>query len=194
MTYPTQPSPSGMPPWAKWTLIGCAGCLTVALLGMVGCGALSYYLFGRNMKILDMSDKPDLPFTANAGQLLPPRVGSFARAKVVHSNPQIGAMSLGPIWKGYYVSGGKHVDLEVKPTAGARLARSRRSPFGAPPPSRSPNMGVRMSIKMGAVTMEVVTWSKPNWTFTVESPEMAADAFVKAYHPGKPTAAPITKT
>ena len=74
MTYPTQPSPSGMPPWAKWTLIGCAGCLTVTLLGMVGCGALSYYLFGRNMKIVDMSDKPDLPLTATAGQLLPPRV------------------------------------------------------------------------------------------------------------------------
>src|SRR5713226_2430259 len=104
MTYPTQPSQSGMPPWARWTLIGCAGCLTIVILGLVGCGALTYFLVGRHMKFLDVSDKSDLPLTATVSQLLPPRVDSFARKSVAHYSPQIGSMNLGPIWKGNYVS------------------------------------------------------------------------------------------
>jgi hypothetical protein len=195
MTYPTQPSPSGMPPWARWTLIGCAGCLTVVILGFVGCGVLGYYFFGRHMKIIDMSDKPDLPLTATTRQLLPPRVDSFVRTKVLHSSPQIGGLSLGPIWKGYYASGSKHVELEVKPTAAARLSRSQRSPFGSTPPqTRNPNMGIHMTIKIGAGTMDIITWSKPNWTFTVQSPNTVAEAFVRAYHPGIATASPTAKT
>jgi hypothetical protein len=55
-------------------------------------------------------------------------------------------------------------------------------------------MGVHMTVKIGSGTMDMITWSKPNWSFTVQSPDLAAEAFVKAYHPGKPAVAPTAKT
>ena len=73
------------------------------------------------------------------------------------------------------------------------LNRASR-PFGSTPPqTRNPNMGIHMTIKIRSQTMDLITWSKPNWTFTVQSPDMVAEAFVRAYHPGI-AAAPISKT
>lgn len=187
MTSPTPPAQSGMPPWARWTIIGCAGCFTLVILGVVGCSVLGYYFIGRNVKTMDMSDKPDLPLTASVRQLLPPRVDSFVRTKVTESSPTFGRMNLGPIWKGDYVSGSKHVELEVKPTAAARRSRSQPAPFGNPPQARGFNKGVHVTMKMGSEQVDMITWSKPNWSFTVQSPDLAALAFVKAYHPGQPS-------
>jgi hypothetical protein len=195
MTYPPSPPQSGMPPWARWTLIGCAGCLTIAILGVVGCGVLGYFLVGKHVKTIDVSDKPDLPLTATAGQLLPARVDSFMRRSVTHLSPQIGGMNLGPVWKADYVSGAQHVELQVKPSAAARRAPSQPSPFGsAPPQPRGPNTGIHVTFKMGAQTIDMITWAKPNWTFTVQSPDSVAEEFVRAYHPGKPTAKSAAKT
>src|SRR5262249_10025811 len=155
--------------------IGCAGCLTIIIIGMVGCSAVFYQLIGKNMKFIDMSDKPDPPLTATAGQLLPPRVGSFVRRPGTHVTPQPRNMKLPTVWRGIYTSGGKRVQLEVKQTAAARRSGSDQSPFGRTPPPRNSNMGVHMSMKMGSTTVDVVSWTKPNWTFTVESQDMVSE-------------------
>jgi hypothetical protein len=51
-----------------------------------------------------------------------------------------------------------------------------------------------MTFKVGAKTIDMITWSKPNWTFTAQSPDSVAEAFVRAYHPGKPSSRPNAKT
>jgi hypothetical protein len=181
MTYPTQPARSGMPTWAKWTMIGCAGCLTVVILFTVGCGALFYQYFGKHMKLIDMSDKPDPPPNATTGQLLPAHVGPFVRRQVTQYTPQIGGMTLPTVRRGIYASNGKRVQLEVKPTAGQR-GGSQESPFGRTPPHGA-NMGIHMTMKIRGTTMDIVSWSKPNWTFTVESQDMIAEQFARAYQP-----------
>ena len=183
MTYPTQPARSGMPPWAKWTMIGCAGCLTVVILGMVGCSALIYQFLGKNMKLIDMSDKPDLPLTATTSQLLPPRVGTYVRRQLTRQTPRLGNIILPTVWRGLYTSGGKRVQLEVKQTAAARRGGPPPSPFGRTPQPRGFNMGVHMSMKIGGKTVDVVSWAKPNWTFTVESEDRVAEQFARAYQP-----------
>lgn len=185
MTYPTEPPrSSGMPPWARWTLIGCAGCLTLVALGIVGCGALGYFLVGRNMKMIDMSDKPDLPLTATAGQLLPPRVDSFVRQSVTRiASPGTSAASG---WKAQYVSGSQQVEMTVRPTAAARQAPAEPSPLGGRlPQSRNPNVGIHISLK--ARSLDMVMWTKSNWTFMVLSHTMSAEAFARAYQPGRST-------
>lgn len=184
MTYPTPPARSGMPTWAKWTIIGCAGCLTIVIIGMVGCSAVFYQLIGKNMKLIDVGDKPDPPLTATASQLLPPRVGNFVRRRVTHTTPQIGNLKLPAVWQGIYTSGGKRVQLEVKQTASAQRDGSQQSPFGRPSPPRNSNMGIHMSMKMGGTTVDVVSWAKPNWTFTVESQDMISEQFARTYQPG----------
>ena len=183
MTYPTQPARSGMPTWAKWTMIGCAGCLTVVILLTVGCGALFYQYFGKNMKLIDMSGKLDPPLNATAGQLLPPQVGAFVRKQTSRYTPQLGRLTLPTVWRGIYGAAGKRVQLEVKPTAAARSGGSPSSPFGSAPQPRGFNSGVHMSMKIGGKTVDVVSWSKPNWTFTVESQDMVAEQFAKDYQP-----------
>jgi hypothetical protein len=176
MTYPPQPARSGMPTWAKWTMIGCAGCLTVVILLTVGCGALIYQYLG--MRTVDVSDKPDPPPTASARQLLPLKVGSFVRTKVDTG-------SNGNGWQGTYVGGHRRATLLVMSTAAARSARERNSPFGTAMrrQNRNPGMGIRVTIKKGPHPMDMVTWSKSNWTFVVQSPDMAAEEFTRAYQP-----------
>jgi hypothetical protein len=188
MTYPPQPARSGMPTWAKWTMIGCAGCLTVVILLTVGCGALFYQYFGKNIKRIDMSDKPDLPPTATAGQLLPPRVGPFVRKQVSRVTPQLGSMTLPVTWRGIYTSGGQQVQLEVRRTRASSHGSDQGSesfPFGRSSPSANKNMGIHMSMKVRGVAVDVVSWAKPNWTFTVTSQSMVAEKFARAYQPGR---------
>src|SRR5437588_12405313 len=120
MTYPEQSARNGMPPWAKWTMIGCGGCLTVVILGMVGCGLLLSQYFG--WKMMDMSDKPDPPLTAAASQLLPPKVDSFVRKKVVRFTSRNGTATNGKSWQGTYLSGSTRVELVVMPTTAAQSA------------------------------------------------------------------------
>jgi hypothetical protein len=183
MTYPTQPARSGMPTWAKWTMIGCAGCLTVVILGVVGCGALIYQYFG--MKTIDMSDKPDPPATATPGQLLPAKVGPFVRGKVGRYIPSRGSQAGVAGWQATYVANHKRAMLLVMSTTAAQAARERNTPFGKAlqRQNNNPGMGIHMTIKKGPQPMDMVVWSKPNWTFTVQSPDMIAEQFARAYQP-----------
>jgi hypothetical protein len=187
MTYPTErPRSEGIPPWARWTIIGCAGCLTLVVVGMIGCSAFIFRYLG--FRTFDASDKPDLPLSATAGQLLPPRVGAFVRTRVTRSVRRTGSTAGVAGWQGSYVSGTQHVDLVVMPTAAARAARDRSTPFGEAMQrqNQQPGFGIHMTIKKGAHPIDMVTWSKTNWTFVVESPDLAAEAFARAYQPGKP--------
>ncbi len=189
MTFPTPPARSGMPPWAKWTMIGCGGCLTVAVVGMVGCGALFWQTIGKNMKweMLDVSRKPDPPLTAKAGQLLPPRVGAFVRKRVGPPSGQYGSVPADSGWEGTYVSGSKRVELVVMSTAAAQQARAQRSPFGDAMRRQShnpnTNVGFHITLKAGPQPMDMAFWSKPNWTVMIQSPDMVAGPFARAYQP-----------
>lgn len=184
MTYPSEPARGGVPPWAKWTMIGCAGCLTLVILSMVGCGVWFWRFF--KPQLIDVSGKPDLPLTATAGQLLPPRVGSFVRKRAARFSSTSRGAPVGG-WQGSYLSapGGKRVELMVVPTASAQAARGQGSPFGGTLPQRqqSPNVGVHMTMKVGPRPVDMVVWSKPNWTFTIQSPDMVAMQFANAYQP-----------
>jgi hypothetical protein len=174
MTYPAPPARSGMPTWAKWTMFGCGGCLLVTVLGFGGCMLAAWRMLG--MKSYDASRKPDVPLTATAGQLLPPRVGPFVRRKVNR---------LGAGWQGAYVSNdGKQVELKVEQTG--QMRQSGRSPAGGGAGQNQPpnvNTGFRMSMKIADQQMELVIWAKPNWTYTVQSPDMVAVKFADAYRP-----------
>jgi hypothetical protein len=189
MTYPTPPARGGMPPWAKWTMIGCGGCLGLTVLAFAGCGLLFYQTIGKNMKweTLDVSRKPDPPLTAKAGQLLPPRVGPFVRASVGTPAPQYAASTSSQGWQGTYVAAGKRVDLVVSPTAAVQQARVQRTPFGDAMQrrnrSQNPNLGFHMSMKMGPQPVDMVFWSKRNWTVMIQSPDMVAGPFARAYQP-----------
>jgi hypothetical protein len=186
MTYPSEPARGGMPPWAKWTLIGCGGCMVVAVLATVLGGVAIWQLVGKNMKfeMLDVSRKPDPPLTASAGQLLPPKVGAFVRQKIARASPQKAGAGTASGWQGSYTSAGKRVDLTVIPTREAQAARSERSPFGgALRQQQNPNSAVYMSIKAGPQPMDMVVWSKPNWTYMIQSPGMVAKQFATAYQP-----------
>jgi hypothetical protein len=186
MTYPTQPARSGMPPWARWSLIGCGGCGALAVLGIGGCMAVIYFTVGKNMKLFDVSNKRDAPLTATVAQVLPPRVGAFVRQQAGGGGQQVGRGASVNGWHGTYRStGGQKVEVTIIPTRA--MEQARRSPFGGAMPQQNPpqnsNKGVRMSMKMGGQQVEIVTWSKPNWTFSIQSPDMAAMQFAKAYQP-----------
>jgi hypothetical protein len=187
MSYPSEPPRGGMPPWAKWTLIGCGGCLTVAIL-FIGVSSFAVWqFFGKNIKIekVDVRGKPDLPLTAAAGQLLPPRVGSFVRTQVVRLPTSSGNARAASGWHGTYASGSKRVELIVMPTAAAQSAQRQSSPFGDAMrrQKQNPGGGIHMSMRFGSKPLDMVVWSKPNWTVTIQSPDMAAKPFALAYHP-----------
>src|SRR5881275_2890079 len=113
MTYPAPPARAGMPTWAKWTLGGCGGCLLVTVLGFGGCMAVFWQTFGKHMKMVDVSDKPDAPLTAAVSQLLPPRVGPFVRQSARRYTQSPGDMAPGSGWQGSYTSNRKRVQLYV---------------------------------------------------------------------------------
>src|SRR6476661_6977774 len=98
MTYPAQPARGGMPTWAKWTLFGCGGCLVLMVLGLGGCMAAFWKFIGKDMKMYDVSSKPDAPLTASASQLLPARVGSFVRQRATRTTQTVRGNSI-PGWK-----------------------------------------------------------------------------------------------
>jgi hypothetical protein len=174
-----------MPAWSKWLLAGCGGCLLVAMVGM-SLGGFAMWQFwqkiGKNMKMeqLNMSSKPDMPLTAAAGELLPPRVGSFVRTRVGRPTYQTAGAAAPSGWEGSYISAGKRVELIVTPTA---AARARRAPFGMQSPPPNQNTGFHMSLKTKPTPMDMVVWAKPNWTFMVQSRDMAAIPFAMAYQP-----------
>jgi hypothetical protein len=174
-------------------MIGCAGCLTIVILGAIGCTAFLYRTLG--FRIIDVSDKPDLPLTATAGQLLPYRVGAFVRTQLNRSVSYSGSTPRVIGFKGSYLSGAQHVDLLVMQTAAARAARNQATPFGRAMQrqNQQPGVGVHMTIKSGARPLDMVTWSKTNWTFVVQSPDMAAEAFARAYQPRAATSPPRPK-
>jgi hypothetical protein len=180
-----------MPSWARWSLIGCGGCGALAVLGIGGCMAVIYSTVGKHMKweTIDVKNKPDMPLTATAGQLLPPKVGSFVRKSVGQPSAEYAGTTGSSGWQGTYVSGNQRVDLVVAPTTSVQQARNRRSPFGDAMQqqrrSQNPDLGFHMSMKIGPKPMDMVFWSKPNWTFMVQSPHMAAMPFAKAYRPAR---------
>jgi len=186
MTYPTQPTRAGMPTWAKWTLGGCGGCLVLVLLTFGGCSAFMYNML-KGSKTFDVSDKPDPPLTATKGQLLPPKVGPFVRQSVGLPSPQYASTTGGAGWQGTYGAGSKRVDLVVFPTAAAQRARAERSPFGDAMKqqnrSGNPNLGFHMKMQLGPQSMDMAFWTKPNWSFMIQSPNQAAMQFAQAYRP-----------
>jgi hypothetical protein len=180
-----------MPPWAKWTMIGCGSCLTIAILVFGVGGYWMYQAVIKNMKfeMFDTSGKRDMPVTATAGQLLPPRVGAFVRQSVgkTASGTSGGAGAGG--WQGTYVSGGKQVTLIVAPTASARASRDPQNPFGMTGQQRqNPNQGFHMRMNLKSAPMDMAIWQKPNWSFIVQSRDELALPFAKAYQPAAPAA------
>jgi hypothetical protein len=175
-----------MPTWAKWTLGGCGGCLVLALLTFGGCSAFLYSIF-KGSKTFDVTDKPDPPITAMKGQLLPSKVGSFVRQSIGRPSREYAGTTGSAGWQGVYAAGGKRVILVVIPTSQAQRAQAQRSPFGdamrRQDRSTNPNMGFHMQMKLGQQSRDMVFWSKPNWTFMVQSPDMVAMPFAQAYRP-----------
>jgi hypothetical protein len=179
-------SRGGMAPWAKWSIIGCGGCLTIAILVIGGGGYWFYNAVFKNMKfeMFDTSGKRDMPVTATAGQLLPPRVGAFVRQSVGKtSSGSSGGAGVGG-WQGTYVSGGKQVTLIVAPTASVQASRDARNPFGMTrQQSQNPNTGFHMRMKLKSAPTDMAFWQKTNWSFIVQSRDELAMPFAKAYQP-----------
>jgi hypothetical protein len=182
------PPRPGMAPWAKWSMIGCGGCLTVAVVTTV----LGAFLLSRNLKFeqISVTDKPDPPVMASANQLLPPRVGPFVRQSLSRGKPpqngrsgQQGEPSRG--WQATYSVNGRQVTVFVVPTDEARRNPNAGSPFGTAMQrgGQNPNQGIVMSMKIGDRSLQMVLWRKPNWTVMIQSEDDAATEFARAYRP-----------
>lgn len=179
MTDATPPR-SGMAPWAKWSLFGCGGCLTVAVVTVI-VGAL---FVSRNLSIeqFNVIDKPDPPLAAGGDELLPKQVGAFRLQEVTRPPAPPGETSRA--WQGRYTADGRAVTLLVVPTEEARRHGGAGSPFGAlQRGARDPDTGVQMSMKRREKALQMVMWQKPNWTFMLQSEEGAAFEFARAYRP-----------
>jgi hypothetical protein len=180
-TDATPPQRSGMAPWAKWSLFGCGGCLTVAVVMVI----VFAVFIGRNMKFeqFNVSDKPDPPPAATANQLLPRQVGPFTLRDASRPTGEQGSSTRG--WQGDYTAGARRVTVVVMPTAEAKQHRDARSPFGSAlqRTGNDPNQGFLMSMNIGGQSMEMVVWQKPNWTVVIQSQDNSAAEFARAYRP-----------
>jgi hypothetical protein len=179
-----------MAPWVKWSLVGCGSCLTIAILVLGGGGYWAYNAIFKHMKFetFDTRGKRDMPPTATAGQLLPPRVGAFARKSVGRSSSTTGPAGGAGGWQGTYVAGGKQVTLLVAPTASVRASGDADSPFAlARRQSQNPNLGVHMRMKFQSTPTDMAMWQKPNWSFVVQSRDDLAMPFAKDYQPAAGT-------
>jgi hypothetical protein len=185
MTELPDPPRPGMAPWMKWSLIGCGGGLALALLLMGGSFLWFWQTIGKNvtMATFDVSDKPDMPLTATVSQVLPPRVGSFVRQSAGRPTPASGIPDGVGGWEAVYAADGKRVTVVVAPTAALKATRGQRAPPGGAPRPPNPDTAVHVTMQIKPTPRDMVFWEKPNWTYMLQSPDLAALPFAKAYRP-----------
>jgi len=185
MTPPAVPGREPMPRWAKRTLFGCGGCLVATIVLAIAGVAAFWQLVGRNMELLDVSDKQDPPLGAAAAQLLPARVGPFVRMRITRPSQQVWGDAAMHGWRGVYFAGNRRVDMVAITTAAAQQANGDQPMFGAAMSMTQPDpkRGYHIIRKRSGETMEIVYWIKPRWTVMFQSAQQAAKEFALAYQP-----------
>lgn len=170
--------------------IGCVVLLIVALGITLAMGIYMYRFAKDNISIFNVVNKPDPALNTPPEQLLPPTAGPFTRVSLDSSLENI------PQWKNLdaknvYVANYEDASdntVTVLAIQTSEASADRETGIGIITRGNAQsdsNMGITIKDSFSTETSFITTWSKPNWTFMVQSVESPATlGFLEHFNPG----------
>lgn len=177
--------------------IGCVVLLIIALGLSLAMGIYLYRFAKNNISLVSVMATVDPPLDTPPEQLLPEKAGDFSRVSLADTLENV------PDWNDLETSGAfvavyqdpeaHQMTVIALPTEQARA--DRQTGIGVLTSGRgtanAPDSAI--SIKdtfSGPGTRYITTWSKPNWTFMVQTSSTLTSKFMENFHPGSEAAAP----
>lgn len=174
--------------------IGCIVLLIIALGLSLAMGIYMYRFAKNNISLVSVMSTVDPALDTPSEQLLPPQVGDFSRVSLADTLENV------PDWKDLQTSGvyvavyrdpeAHEMTVIAIPTEQAQA--ERQTGIGVLTAGRgtasAPDSAV--SIKdtfSGPQARYITTWSKPNWTFMVQTSSTLTSKFMENFHPGTVT-------
>lgn len=182
----------------------CIGCVVmlVIVIGLSAALGIYMYRFAReNLTLVNVSTKADPPLDTPAEELLPATAGSFKRTALYNTLDSV------PQWKDLATSGA-HLAVYTEPAgiqmtviAASTEATRKQREVGTGlltlgrTKANSADTGVTIKDPFTTSTAQTITtWSKPNWTFMVQTTSTLMPQFLENFYPGgnEETTAPVT--
>lgn len=182
----------------------CIGCIVLLLIAIgitLALGIVMYKFAKNNISITNVSAKMDPPMDTPPAELLPATAGSFKRTSLMDTLENV------PEWQDVATSSA-HVavyddsegnQMTVIAVSTQETRKQRQTGTGLLTIGRSPAgaSDTAVTIKdtfMGPETRMITTWSKPNWTFMIQSTSTLMNQFLNDFHPGGKSDAVTTGT
>lgn len=172
----------------------CIGCIVLLLIAIglsLAVGIYMYKFAKNNLSITNVAAKMDPPLDTPADKLLPPRAGAFERTALMDTLENV------PEWQDVATSS-SHVAIYKDPeghqmtviavsTQETREQRQTGSGLLTMGRSKAGASDTAVTIKdtfSGPGTRMITTWSKPNWTFMIQTSSTLMSQFMDDFHPG----------
>lgn len=172
----------------------CIGCvvLVIICLGFFTAFGIYFYKFAKkNISLLSVGGKQDPSLSTAADLLLPQTVGEFERKALTDSLEHVPEMADVPTSSAHIAvyEDGNANSVTVIAVSSVEAKEQRQQGFGLLTMGRGKANASDTGISIrdpfsGDVPRTIVTWSKPNWTFMVQTTSTLASTFVEDFLPG----------
>lgn len=180
--------------------IGCVVLLIVALGITMAMGIYMYRFAKDNISIINVVNKPDPALDTPPEELLPPTAGPFTRVSLdssLENIPQWQNLDAENVYVANYEDASDNT-VTVLAIRTSEASADRETGIGVITRGNAQNdsnMGISIKDTFSTEASYITTWSKPNWTFMVQSVESPATiGFLENFNPGGLSADSTTGT